>query len=76
MNEFASKVNPEEVDPQMRNNSKLSQLLKDFEDVWCKGNEHLLNPKHRNHLITFSNLLENVQKKYPQFNTMVDNCDA
>ena len=60
----------------MRNNSKLSSLLKDFEDVWGKGTEHLLNSEHREHFITFSTLLEGLQNKYPQFKTMVEGCEA
>lgn len=41
----------------MRNNKDLSCLLKEFEDVWVKGTEHILNPQHRGHLITFSALI-------------------
>jgi hypothetical protein len=35
----------------MKNNTVLSELLKEFEEVWCQGTEHLLNPDHREHLI-------------------------
>jgi len=58
--EYASKIDPELCDPQMRKNSKLSELLKEFEDVWCKGSEHLLDKAHREHLICFSRLLEGI----------------
>ena len=60
----------------MRNNQTLSTLLKEFEDVWSKGSEHLLDQKHRAHFVQFSTLLEEIQTKFPQFREQVENCDA
>lgn len=64
LHKYAQTVNLEEVDPQMRNNKALHEMLKQFEDVWIMGTEHLLNAKHRDHLREFSALIEKVCRHY------------
>ncbi len=51
MRSFATLLDPEEVDPQLRNNPELNKLLKDFEEAWMAGTEHLLDPYNREDLI-------------------------
>jgi hypothetical protein len=48
---FARMMEPEQVDPQLRNNQELSKLLKEFEEAWMAGTEHLLDPYNREDLI-------------------------
>lgn len=42
-------------------------MLREFEEYWCMGTEHLLNEKHRRHLELFSALIENVSIRYSTF---------
>lgn len=60
----------------MRNNSQLGALLKDFEDCWTFGTEHLLNAKHRMHLAAFGGLLENVAERHASFRYQLESCDT
>ncbi len=55
---FASMLDPEEADPQLRNNPELSRLLKEFEEAWMAGTEHLLDPYNREDLIQFSDMIQ------------------
>ena len=73
---YARTVKIYEVDPQLRNNKNLAHLLSDFEEAWVLGSEHLLDPKHREHLILFSALIESLQERYSEFRQMVESCDA
>ena len=43
--------NVEVVDPQLKNNAELSEVLSDFEKTWTLGKEHLLDPIKCNHLL-------------------------
>ena len=40
--------NIEVVDPQLKNNSELVEILCDFEKTWSLGKEHLLDDKKCN----------------------------
>ncbi len=55
---FARMMEPEQVDPQLRNNQELSKLLKEFEEAWMAGAEHLLDPYNREDLIQFSEMIQ------------------
>ena len=48
---FAREVDVDCVDPQLRNNPDLAKGLKEFEEAWCMGNEHLLPRQHLEDLI-------------------------
>ena len=50
-------LDPEEVDPQLRNNPELSKLLIEVEEAWMAGTEHLLDPYNREDLIQFSDMI-------------------
>ena len=58
MKTFASMLDPDEVDPQLRNNPELSKLLIEFEEAWMAGTEHLLDPYNREDLIQFSEMIQ------------------
>ena len=51
-------------------------MLSDFEEAWVLGSEHLLDPKHREHLVLFSALIESLKERYLEFRQMVESCDA
>ena len=51
----------------MRNMVELVNLLREFEECWCMGTEHLLNERHRRHLELFSALIENKAMRYTTF---------
>lgn len=47
-----------------------------FEKDWCMGKTHLVNKKFRDHLISFSQMIEITCEKYPQFKEQVECSDA
>jgi hypothetical protein len=72
---YAEQVNPESVDPQLKNNSELQRLLVQFEEQWTLGTEHLLNPKHRMHLAAFGGLIDNVAERHVIFKNQLEQFD-
>ena len=56
--------NIEFVDPQLKNNTDLSEALLAFEKSWEKGKEFLLNPNIRGILISFSQQVEGLTEKH------------
>ena len=59
--------NVEVVDPQLRNNPELVHTIAAFEKDWCLGKTHLVPKRHREHLISFSSLIEITCEKYAEF---------
>jgi hypothetical protein len=47
-----------------------------FEKDWCLGKTHLVPKKHREHLISFSQLIEITCEKYSVFREQVECSDA
>lgn len=76
METFASILDPEQVDPQLRNNTELSKLLKEFEEAWMAGSEHLLDPYNREDLIQFSEMIQTTCKRHIAFARMLESCEA
>lgn len=68
--------NVEVVDPQLRNNPELVHTIAQFEKDWCLGKTHLVPKRNKDHLISFSALIEITCEKYPEFKEMVDCSDA
>jgi hypothetical protein len=68
--------NIELVDPQLKNNQDLVELLIRFEKSWEKGKEFFLNPKLCNMLIHFSRLIEGVCEKYPHLQEKIEAVDT
>jgi vacuolar-type H+-ATPase subunit I/STV1 len=46
--------NVEVVDPQLKNNQELVEVLNDWEKAWSLGKEHLMDPQKFQHLLSFS----------------------
>lgn len=76
MTHYSRTVKLDFVDPQLRNNTDLCKALKDFEDAWNLGKEHLSSQLHLQHLTQFNKLLKDVQARHPQFKAMVESCEA
>lgn len=68
--------NIEMVDPQLRNNADLVELLLDYEQSWEKGLNYFLVNQKCNQLIYFSHIIETTQEKYAQFKQQIDERDA
>lgn len=68
--------NVEVVDPQLRNNPELVHTIAQFEKDWCLGKTHLVPKRNKDHLISFSALIEITCEKYPEFKEMVECSDA
>ena len=68
--------NIEMVDPQLKNNADLVEVLVDYETTWEKGKNYFLNPKKCNYLVHFSHTIEATKEKYMAFHEQVDCRDA
>lgn len=68
--------NIEVVDPQLKNNPELVEVLIPFEKSWEKGKEFLIHPKTCNQLIYFSQLIEGVAEKYKEVQEKIDSIDT
>ena len=71
---YAEQINPEAIDPQLRNNTELARLLKYFEEQWTSGTEHLLNAKHRMQLAAFGGLIDDVAERHSKFKQQLESC--
>mmetsp|Transcript_4915 Transcript_4915/g.4538 ORF Transcript_4915/g.4538 Transcript_4915/m.4538 type:complete len:99 (-) Transcript_4915:527-823(-) len=56
--------NIEVVDPQLKNNQELVELLGEFERAWALGKEHLMDALKCNHLLQFSSAIESATEKH------------
>lgn len=68
--------NIELVDPQLRNNPDLVELLVEYESTWEKGKHYFLVPHKCKFLIHFSYIIEMTSEKYPLFREQLVNRDA
>ncbi|CAK58225.1 unnamed protein product (macronuclear) [Paramecium tetraurelia] len=59
--------NIEMVDPQLKNNSELVELLVEYETQWEKGLHYLLEPRKYIQLMLFSHIIETTAEKHIQF---------
>lgn len=68
--------NIEFVDPQLKNNTDLSEALLAYEKSWEKGKEFLLNQNIRSILISFSQQVESLTEKHIELQEKIDSMDA
>mgnify|MGYP000302967567 CR=1 FL=1 len=59
--------NVEVVDPQLKNNQELIEVLTEFERTWALGKEHLMDPTKCHHLTAFSQVIEATADKHKHF---------
>ena len=67
----------EEIDPQLKNNKKLSKLLFNFESKWEQGKIYLMNDNKYNQLLFFSQIIEIICEKYNKYSIreLIENDD-
>lgn len=67
----------EEIDPQLKNNKKLSKLLLNFENKWEQGKIYLMNDNKFNQLLFFSQIIEIICEKYNKYSIreLIENDD-
>ena len=67
----------EEIDPQLKNNKKLSKLLFNFESKWEQGKIYLMNNNKYNQLLFFSQIIEIICEKYNKYSIreLIENDD-
>jgi hypothetical protein len=63
------------VDPQLKNNQKLVEILYIFESSWEKGKEYLLDTKKYAQLLYFSQMIEILCDKYKDLSEQLENRD-
>lgn len=51
-------------------------LLVAFEEAWILGTEHILDPRNREHVKVFSNLIQNLAYRHVTFKQKLDSCEA
>ena len=68
--------NIEVVDPMLRNNKELSDVVGDLEKAWSLAKDHMLEEDKLCHLSQLSNAIENSAEKYKEFKEMVETCDS
>jgi hypothetical protein len=66
----------ESVDPQLKNNANLVELLVAFEKSWEKGKEFLLNANVSGMLIHFSRLVEVAAEKHKELREKIETADT
>ncbi|CAD8137428.1 unnamed protein product [Paramecium pentaurelia] len=68
--------NIEMVDPQLKNNQELVDLLVEYESQWEKGLYYLLDPTKCQQLMYFSHIIETTAEKYQQFQEQLECRDS
>jgi hypothetical protein len=59
--------NIEVVDPQLKNNVELVEMLVEFENAWTQGLTYFMEPKKCHQLLHFSSVIEATAEKHKQF---------
>lgn len=60
-------LNIEVVDPQLKNNVELVEILVEFENTWTQGLTYFMDPKKCHQLIHFSSVIEATAEKHKAF---------
>jgi hypothetical protein len=68
--------NIEVVDPQLKNNVELVEILVEFENTWTQGLTYFLDHKKCHQLIHFSSVIEATGEKHKSFAEQLDNREA
>ena len=59
--------NVEVVDPQLKNNGELVEVLTEFEKAWSLAKEFFCDEKKFKNLLWFSQIIEGLGEKHKQF---------
>jgi len=64
------------VDPELRNNQELVDVLVEFEKTWDKGKSYLVDPALSKMVISFSEHVEGLIEKYQEVKNKIESMDA
>lgn len=64
------------VDPQLKNNVELVEILVEFENSWSQGLTYFMDSKKCNQLLHFSQVIEATGEKHSKFAEMLESRDA
>lgn len=64
------------VDPQLKNNAELVEVLGEFENSWTQGLTYLMDPKKFKQLLHFSSVIEATAEKHKAFSEMLEQRDS
>lgn len=68
--------NIEVVDPMLRNNKELSDVVGDLEKAWSLAKDQMLEEEKLTQLGWLSQAIESSAEKYKSFGEMVETCDS
>lgn len=68
--------NIEVVDPQLKNNSELVDVLVEFENSWSQGLTYFCDTRKLQQLLHFSQVIEATAEKHTKFNEQLEQRDA
>lgn len=68
--------NIDSLDPQLRNNKELLELVEIYENAWSQGQSQLLDPSHRQQIIKFCLNIEGLSGRYGNFKEQVECSEA
>mmetsp|Transcript_24684 Transcript_24684/g.38405 ORF Transcript_24684/g.38405 Transcript_24684/m.38405 type:complete len:314 (-) Transcript_24684:13-954(-) len=68
--------NIDAVDPQLKNNQELAEMVVLYEDSWTMGRDQLLDVDRRDQLLNFCGHINHLGKKYPNFKEQVECSEA
>ena len=60
------------VDPQLKNNSELVEILVEYENAWTQGLTYFLDSKKCHQLLHFSQVIEATAEKHKQFAELLE----
>jgi hypothetical protein len=64
------------VDPQLKNNAELTELIELYESSWTSGKDHLVDSSNREQIISFCEHMETLGSQYPDFKEQVECSEA
>lgn len=68
--------NIEVVDPQLKNNVELVEILVEFENTWTQGLTYFMDSKKCHQLIHFSSVIEATAEKHKSFSEQLESREA
>lgn len=68
--------NIEVVDPMLRNNQELADVMGDLERAWALAKDQMVEEERLNHLQAMSSYIESSAGKYKAFGEMIEACDS
>ena len=64
------------VDPQLKNNNELVEILIEFENTWTQGLTYFMDSKKCHQLIHFSSVIEATGEKHKAFSEQLESREA